>query len=290
MDAISLAQAVETFDQTTRSANEADLERSWAWGDYDSEGVRFAHFRTYEELRSLAVTIADVRAVSGHAPTQAQRILAQYHTAFCDMQAALIGLSAADAERAPADGEWPIRQVVAHIAGADVGFYVAIRHALDRSRAGDNTPAPIPVDVWEALIGLDEPSFDAVMSGHWSDLLSYQQFFHQRILTDFSTITDAELDLPSKYWENQPMSVRFRLGRFDSHLRQHTVQIDKTLIAIGHAPTEARRLLRLIYAALGEAEGASLGAPDIIAQLSVPVAHSINAKAVELAAILQAPS
>jgi uncharacterized protein YfiM (DUF2279 family) len=286
MDEISLAQAVEQFTQTTQGASEVDLARPWAWSDYDSEGVRFAHFRAYEELRALAVSIAHARAVAGRAPTQTQRILAQYHAAFCDMQAALIGLSAEDADRTPAEGEWPIRQVVAHMAGADIGFYVAIQHTLNRSRAGDHTPAPIPADVWEELIGLDEPSFDAVMSGQWADLLSYYQLFHQRILNDFSTIVDGELDMLAKYWENQPMPIRFRLGRFDSHLRQHTVQIDKTLIALGRAPSEAQQLLRLIYAALGEAEGTGIGALGIAAELSTSVAQFISAKAVELAAIL----
>ena len=286
MNEISLSQAVDLFARTTRDASAADLERPWAWGDYDSEGVRFAHFRVYEELRALAISIAAARAVAGRTPTQAHLILTQYHVAFCDLRAALLGLSDDDASRAPADGEWPIKQVVAHIAGADIGFYVAVQHALHRSRAGDSSPAPIPGDAWDALIGLDEQSFDAVMSGPWSDLLAYHQFFHQRILDDFSPITEDELDLLSKYWENQPMSIRFRLGRFDSHMRQHTVQIDKTLITLGRAPGEAPRLLRLIYAALGEVEGAGIGAPDILTKLSAPAAQAIHAKAIELAAIL----
>ncbi len=51
----SLAQSVETFAYLTQSLTDADLDRAWAWGDYESEGVRFAFFRVYEELRTLAV-------------------------------------------------------------------------------------------------------------------------------------------------------------------------------------------------------------------------------------------
>src|SRR3712207_6856353 len=43
------------------------------------------------------------------------------------------------------------------------------------------------------------------------------------------------------------LPLRFRLHRFDSHLRQHTIQAGKTLEGIGRAPSEAKRLLQLIY-------------------------------------------
>lgn len=167
-----------------------------------------------------------------------------------------------------------------------MGFYVAVRYALERGRAGASEPARITANAWEELIGLDEASIDAILQGPFADLLRYQRLFHQRILDEFSNITDAELELPSLYWEDHPHSLRFRLGRFDSHLRQHTVQIDKTLAALNLAPSEARRLLRLIYGALAEAQGNAIGAAPIGAELSAPVAASIAARASEIEAIL----
>jgi hypothetical protein len=50
--------------------------------------------------------------------------------------------------------------------------------------------------------------------------------------------------------------------------------VDKTLEAIGHAPTEARRLLRLIHTALAEVEGALLGADQAEAECE-PTAQTI---------------
>lgn len=44
-----LAGAVEKFSAITHAYTDQDLERKWTWGAYD-EGVRFAFFRTYEEL------------------------------------------------------------------------------------------------------------------------------------------------------------------------------------------------------------------------------------------------
>ncbi len=56
-----LAQSVEKFARITHGLPDAELERSWAWGAYDSEGVRFAFFGTDEALRELAAKIAAER-------------------------------------------------------------------------------------------------------------------------------------------------------------------------------------------------------------------------------------
>ena len=42
-------------------------------------------------------------------------------------------------------------------------------------------------------------------------------------------------------------------------MRQHTVQIEKTRQLLGYQPTEAHWLIRQVYNALGEVEGAVLG-------------------------------
>ena len=76
---------------------------------------------------------------------------------------------------------------------------------------------------------------------------------HIRNLRELADITDAELELPSWFWDG-PMPLRFRLYRFEEHLRQHTIQLDKTAVGIGRGPTEAHRLVRNIYNALADVE------------------------------------
>ena len=97
-----LARAVEQFTTVTQNALDADLDRAWAWGAYTDEGIRFAFFRIYEELRELAVKTMAERLVRGTAPSPTHRILAQYHTAYRDLQAALIALPVGAAD-------WPKR-------------------------------------------------------------------------------------------------------------------------------------------------------------------------------------
>lgn len=282
----SLARAVEQFVSLTQGVPDSALDLEWAWGAYDSEGVRFAFFRTYEELCELATKIAAERLAHEPAVSTVQRILAQYHSAYRDLQAALLGIEADEAVRAPAEGEWSPRKVVAHIVGAELGFFGVIKYALDRHRSGDGRPAEIPEEAWDAILGEDEASIVARLDGPLEDIQPYYEALHERVLREFADISEEELAVPSIYWEGYEMSLRFRLHRFDSHLRQHTVQIDKTLEGIDHRPNEARRLARLIYAALAEAEGATIGAWEVSAELGHKVAETIAERAEEIAGIL----
>ena len=56
-------------------------------------------------------------------------------------------------------------------------------------------------------------------------------------------------------WVKVDVDVRFRLHRFAGHIAEHTVQCEKTLSALGWRPTEGRRIVRPVAAALGELEG-----------------------------------
>lgn len=284
----ALTQAVENFIRLTHDLSDTDLERPWAWGDYDSEGVRFAFFRVYEELRALAAVTMTKRLAHEQTPTTAHRLLAQYHAAYHDLQATLSGVSADVAEQPPAENEWPVKKVLAHIVGGDVGFFIAVQYAIGRHRTGDGRPAIIPDEAWMPIIGMEESAFDAVLAGPLDGIQAFHRTWHNRILHDLADIAEAELELPSMYWESQPMSLRFRLGRFDAHMRQHTIQIDKTLEAIGQRPTEAKHLLRLVYGALAEAEGATLGlwGVDADAKLQRKTAEGIALLTDDIAKVL----
>ena len=282
----SLARAVERFADLTQDVPDSDLDREWAWGAYDSDGVRFSFFRTYEELRECAVKTAAERAARGRTASSAQRILYQYHTAYRDLDAALLGVQAGEANRTPGEGEWSLRQIAAHIVEAEVGFFGVVKYALDRHRSSDGRPAQIPDEEWEAIIGMDEASIEKILDGPLAGIRSYYEALHERVLLEFAGISEGELTVLSMYWEGYEMSLRFRLHRFDSHLRQHIVQVDKTLEGTGHSPNESKRLLRLIYSALGETEGATIGAWDVAEELRHDSVETITARADEIAGIL----
>jgi hypothetical protein len=109
---------------------------------------------------------------------------------------------------------------------------------------------------------------------------------HHQIIEEFSRITDQELGLPSTFWEETRFPIRHRLQRYEAHFVQHTVQIDKTLDAIGLAPGESKRLLRRIYAALAEAEGLMIGMNKMDETAILATASSIMERTKEIRALL----
>src|SRR5207247_9938797 len=79
------------------------------------------------QLRHLAVRLTAMRPAT---PSQAQRILGQYHHAYRDLTGALAGLRDEDLDRVPREGEWPLRDVLEHMLGAEYGFLSVIRYEL----------------------------------------------------------------------------------------------------------------------------------------------------------------
>jgi hypothetical protein len=127
---------------------------------------------------------------------------------------------------------------------------------------------------------------DGLLDGPLDGTRSYYQRHHQQTLQAFASIAEEELALSSMYWEGYDLTLRFRLHRFDSHLRQHIVQLEKALLGIGRSPNEARRLLRLIYAALAEVEGATIGAWELGTELRQETARAIAARGEEIGGLL----
>jgi hypothetical protein len=279
----NLENAVHTFARTAIGLTDDDLDRPWAWKSYDSEGIRFAFFRAYEELLALAVKLRKKRAELGLPLSSAQRILGQCHSAYLNLQQLLLEVDTEIAILPPAEGEWPIRRVLAHIIGADIGFSVAIKFPLEGHPAGEKGPSEITDEAWDSLSGLDETAYKAIMESPFHDLQSYHHQLHDRILRDFADIHEGELEIPSKFWEEEAMSIRFRLHRFTSHMRQHSIQIEKTLEVIGPPVTEINRLLKLIYQGLSEADGALIGAWDVGEEIRLETAEILRRHSDEIA-------
>lgn len=250
-------QAVERLVRAAVHLTDADLGRAWAWKEYDEEGIRFALLMAHHELRDLAVIIEEERARSDTPMTAAQRLLGLYHDAYRDLTGALAGIADDELDQAPAEGEWPVRDVVSHMLGAESGFRTSMVLALRIHRAGqDRSATDQEIDALNVPEKIDGDK-RAVLDGLFRS--------HVRVLRELGDVRDDELDTPAQFWEETRYPVRFRMHRLEEHLRQHTVQVDKTLAGIGHPPTEAERLVRLLYQAIGRVEAAQLGAGDIAA-------------------------
>ena len=261
-------QAVERLVKASVHLSDADLDRPYAWEEYDEDGLRFALLAAHLQLRETAATVAAARLGAGKPFTEAQRILAQVHEAYRDLTGALAGTSEAELDARPPDAQWPLREILAHLLETETGFLAAIELALEATRAG--RPSTRSDAAFTARRQQPEDP-----NGSRADALNALFRSHVTILRTLDGISDPELATPSFYWEEKGYSIRFRMHRFEEHLRQHTIQTDKTLAALGHPPTEAERLVRNIYVALAGLE--SLSGAGIAHELTDRCAASIDA-------------
>jgi hypothetical protein len=257
MNQTELAQAVQAFARVTVGLTTLDeewprLEPDSIWRGYSD--TRDVFFRVYQQLRDLASHIIQQRNADGPQITTAQRILAQHQIAYRDLYGALVGVSSDEFDRQPAPEEWQLRAVLAHIMRTERGFLSRIVYALQ------NNAEPLTEMPEEQLIRFGRREADPI--GSMGEILARFDALHDRVLAELGPLGDEQLATPSLWWEGYPVEIRFRMHRFDSHLREHTIQVDKTLEGIGHKLGEPERLLRLIYQALGEVEGAMIGLPD----------------------------
>jgi hypothetical protein len=277
----TLAAAVQRFAQATVDWPDSELERYWAWRSYD-DGVRHAFFRTYEEIREVATDVSAERVARGEPPTIAQRALAQHHQAYYDLKAVLVGFDDDIGNRQPTPDDWPLRQIVAHVMRTERHFFARIRYAVDRLRTGDGRPALMSDDDFNAFFAR-APASDELPTLPLSAVLAAYDALHRQVIADLADIRDEEQAAPSVWWEEEAMPVRFRLHRFDSHLRQHIVHAEKTLVDLRIQPTEAKRLSRWLYNALAEIEGNLIGASNFANARCGQLGHSIEERLREIA-------
>ena len=245
--------SVERLVEVAIGLCDADLDRTYVWHEYADDGLRFALLTAHHHLRDTAAQVAAARRAAGHPFTEAQGILAQVHEAYRDLTGVLAGTSERELDAAPPLGQWPLRAVLDHLLGAEAGFLAAIMVALDAVRAGRPSVASEP-DWAKARRPPEDPA------GSRADALAALARSHDAILDRLGSVTDTELDTPSFFWEGPGYPTRFRMHRFEEHMRQHTIQVDKTLLALGHPPTEAERLVRNLHTALAGVESVASGA------------------------------
>lgn len=281
-----LAAAVVELAGAMVDMTDEDLGQPYRWGAHD-EGVRFALIGAMHELRALAVALAAARRQGGPALTRAHHALAQYHAAYRDLGAVLLGVSSEEYERPPATGEWPLRYVYGHMVGAERNFFALVHYGLRRQRDGDDAEPELPDGEANRLHG-PFADFRAIMdNGTQAEMATYHATIHDRALDEFADITNVEIDGPSVWWEGEPYTLEYRLHRMDAHLRQHTIQVEKTLVAVRGAPNEARRLLRLVYNALAEVEGAIIGAPELGAAECAATAVTLRERTYDVVAAVE---
>ncbi len=167
-------------------------------------------------------------------------ILAMAQTAFGDLRGLLCGMPPEALDAVPGEGQWTIRETLAHTVHSERSYLHAVRYALERREAD-------PVERPAALRPAADPQDTAGDPVEIAERLA-----RRRAETDLAlaALDPPHLDLPS-VWSGFEVDLRFRLHRFASHIVEHTIQAETALEAIGIRAGDAPRAARRISALRG---------------------------------------
>lgn len=227
---------------------DATLERGWLWRN-DEADVRYGLFRAIESVEAAAVEVAVVLEATHTPRTTASRRISPVTTARWALHGRLIGLDDTWLDRHPKAGEWTIREILGHIVSGQRAYsaYTAWWSSLP---ADDEVPEGVPAAVVaEAALRDEEEDGE----GSLTDIRGRLDDVIDRGASSLAGLTDAQLSQRAR-WSGIPVDVGFRLGRWSSHVIEHTVQLDKTLDWLKRRPSEADRIVRDVTAAWGRLE------------------------------------
>lgn len=233
------------------------LEAPWRWRPDDpaDADVRYGLYRIPEVLEESIAAIARGRS-AGAADSTGPAVprLATATQARWSLHGALWPLAESELDRDPGAGEWSIRRTLGHVIQSQrsYGWYTA----WFLSRAGQADAGAYPPD--GALP--PEPDEATQAPGDSAAIRADLDALLDAAGERFGALDAAALRVPGR-WSGLPVTVDFRLGRLGSHIREHTVQVDKTLVALGRPLSEVERIVRLACESFGRLEATVFARP-----------------------------
>jgi hypothetical protein len=195
--------------------------------------LHYALYHALEEEQRAVIAAA-------RAPTESARILGLAQSAFGDLRGLLAGLDDALLDRAPATGEWSLRETLGHAIGVERSYRTNTEYAIARSAAEpvlmptERRPKPDPADTVGAVLEI------------------VARFAARRAETDAALVNVAEADLARPtMWGGVEVDVRHRLHRFASHIAEHACQCEKAIRTFDAYGGDARAICRRIGATRG---------------------------------------
>lgn len=251
------------------------LAEPWTWRPGDGEPLegRDAMYRIHERLEAAIAAIETGRsAAPGPAIGPAVPPLASMTAARWDLHGVLASLDEAAWDAAP-DGEWTIRRTLAHVIGSQRSYGWTSAWFLRDGTVGREVRYP-PDEAFPP-----EPTSDDDGAGSSAAVRARLDSIVDANAAASAALDDAAMRVSGR-WSDLPVTIGFRFGRYGSHLREHTIQVDKTMAMLGRTPTETERLVRLILATYGRLEARFVGrTPD---ELERPLRGASDTSAIEI--------
>lgn len=230
---------------------ETALPRDWEWIGGGEGDVRYGVYRLHELFERAEIEASRQLRVSGRDGGMAAAVIGPATAARWDLHGLLAPLTDDELDADPGGGEWSIRLTLGHTVNSQRAYGWSTAWWQERGFGLDDPDLPprVSEEVFAALP--DEETAEA--AGSLDDIRGRLDEILDLSAERLAGTPDDRLGHGAR-WSGFAVPVSFRLGRWSSHIREHTIQIEKTLVMLGREPTEPERLARLTLAAYGRAE------------------------------------
>ena len=268
---------LQVLERELLAIPESALGREWAWIGGGDEEVRYAFYRVLELFERAEIDAGRALAAAGRDGGLAAALIAPAAAARWDLHGLLAPLSDAEIDGDPGGDEWSIRRTLGHVVNGQraYGWATAVWQAHEIPADDPSLAEPPTFPIYVGLPEEDGPE----MAGSLEDVRARLDAILDLSAERLAGLPEERLAFGTR-WSGFPVSIAFRLGRWSSHIREHTVQVEKTLAVLGRAPTEPERLVRLVLAAYGRAEAVVFGQPRPDAAADTVRAAATEARAI----------
>ncbi len=238
---------------------ESTLERDWAWIGGGEGDVRYGIYRLHELFERAEVEATRLLRAADGDRGLAAALIAPATAARWDLHGLVASLSDQTIDADPGGGEWSIRQTLGHVVNSQRAYGWATAWWQERGFALDDPDLPTSLgdEFWADLPDEETAEQEGTLDEIRDRLNAVLDLSVERL----AGLSEDRLDYGAR-WSGFAVPVGFRLSRWSSHIREHTIQVEKTLAMLGRTPTEPERLARLTLAAYGRAESVVFGQAD----------------------------
>ena len=256
---------------------EAALTLPWDWIGGSEEEVRGGAYRAAEALELAEVEARAAASAADATERRAARAVGPATAARWDLHGLLLPLDDALLDADPGGAEWSIRLALGHTISGQRGYGWAT--AWWQGQGLDVADPALPTSTPEWLWANEPDEATTEAEGTIEDLRNRLDAILDLSAERLAGLPDDRLEVATR-WAGFAVTIGFRLGRWSSHIREHTIQVEKTLVMLGHAPSEPARLARNVLAAYGRAESAVFGREGVDAAVDRVVRGAAEARQV----------
>lgn len=252
-----LSVAVVLLLKNLRLIEDRVVMKEWPYSDgagdwkWYSDCVRELSFQIYQELVTCANNI-ELSVSQRRKNKSVHLILSNWHKNYRKLQSDFIGVPDEMLDIIALKHERSLRENIVHCIlceGSAHGLQI-----LNTINEKINPECIIDFETHQAQVG--EVTADI---GPSADLFSHYETVHTKMLNQLKYIKDSELDIKSKWWEPEAVSIQFRLNRLGWHLQDHSCTHKKLLAEMNFKPNLVDTFAQVIFEGMAQVECSVLG-------------------------------